>query len=48
MTLAWLTLYAVAVHRIRGMLHGPVRRALDAATGLVLVVLGLRVATADR
>jgi len=48
MTLAWLSLYAVAVHRLRAVLGGPVRRALDAVTGLVLVALGLRVAVADR
>ena len=48
MTLAWLTLYAIVVHRLRAALDGPVRRALDAATGLVLVALGLRVAGAER
>jgi threonine/homoserine/homoserine lactone efflux protein len=47
MTLAWLSLYAVAVHRLREVLGGRVRRALDALTGLVLAALGLRVATAD-
>jgi threonine/homoserine/homoserine lactone efflux protein len=44
MTLAWLSLYAVVVHRLRDMLAGTVRRILDAATGVVLVALGLRVA----
>jgi threonine/homoserine/homoserine lactone efflux protein len=43
--LVWLTLYAVAVDRLRDLLAGPVRRALDAVTGLVLVALGLRLAT---
>jgi threonine/homoserine/homoserine lactone efflux protein len=47
MTLAWLTLYAVAVHRLRELLGGPIRRVLDAVTGLVLAGLGLRVATTD-
>ena len=40
MTLAWLSLYAVVVHRLRELLGGPVRRVLDAATGVVLVALG--------
>ncbi len=44
MTLAWLSLYAVVVHRLRELLDGTVRRILDAATGVVLVALGLRVA----
>ena len=44
MTLGWLGLYAVAVHRLRDVLGGPVRRALDVVTGLVLVTLGFRVA----
>ena len=45
LTLAWLTLYAVAVAKASGFLQqSAVRRALDAATGLVLVGLGLRVA----
>ncbi len=48
MTLAWLTLYAVAVARARSLFAGPVRRALDAVTGLVLVVLGLRLANEAR
>jgi threonine/homoserine/homoserine lactone efflux protein len=47
MTLAWLTLYALAVHRLRDVLDGPVRRILDAVTGAVLVALGLRVATTE-
>jgi threonine/homoserine/homoserine lactone efflux protein len=44
MTLAWLSLYAAVVHRLRELLGGTVRRILDAATGVVLVALGLRVA----
>ena len=44
MTLTWLTLYAIAVARARRLITGRVRRALDAATGLVLVALGLRLA----
>jgi threonine/homoserine/homoserine lactone efflux protein len=47
MGLAWLTLYAIAVDRI-GQLSGPVRRVLDAVTGIVLLGLGLRLATEDR
>jgi threonine/homoserine/homoserine lactone efflux protein len=46
LTLAWLSLYAVAVAKATGLLQrSPVRRALDAVTGLVLVALGLRIAT---
>jgi threonine/homoserine/homoserine lactone efflux protein len=44
LTFAWLTLYACAVARVRGLLRGPVRRALDAITGVVLVVFGVRLA----
>jgi threonine/homoserine/homoserine lactone efflux protein len=43
--LAWLSLYALAVDRLRAIVVGPVRRALDAVTGFVLVALGLRLAT---
>jgi threonine/homoserine/homoserine lactone efflux protein len=48
LTLAWLTLYAFAVDRLRHFFGGPVRRVLDAVTGLVLVALGARLAAADR
>lgn len=48
MGLIWLTLYAVALERIGHVLTGHVRRALDALTGLVLVTLGLRLATEKR
>jgi len=48
-TLTWLTLYAVAVARIGDFLRRDrVRRALEATTGLVLVGLGLRLATEPR
>jgi threonine/homoserine/homoserine lactone efflux protein len=44
LTLVWLSLYAVAVAKATGFLRrSPVRRALDAMTGLALVALGLRV-----
>ena len=45
LTLAWLTLYALAVAKARRLLSGRVRRALDAVTGFVLVALGVRLAT---
>jgi threonine/homoserine/homoserine lactone efflux protein len=48
LTLAWLTLYAFAVDRLRRFLRGPVRRVLDAATGVVLVALGTRLAAEER
>ena len=49
MTLAWLTAYAFVVARAGDLLRrSRVRRALEAATGAVLVALGLRVATAAR
>jgi threonine/homoserine/homoserine lactone efflux protein len=48
LTLAWLTLYAFAVDRLRRLLGGRVRRALDAVAGAVLVALGLRLAAAER
>jgi len=48
LTLGWLTLYAVAVARLRPLLAGPVRRALDAATGVVLIVFGARLAAEQR
>ena len=49
LTLAWLAGYAVAVDRASAALVRPsVRRALDALTGLVLVALGLRLATERR
>ncbi|HEU5263079.1 MAG TPA: LysE family translocator [Gaiellaceae bacterium] len=45
LTFSWLTLYTLAVARARTLLEGPVRRALDALTGVVLVALGARLAT---
>jgi threonine/homoserine/homoserine lactone efflux protein len=49
MTFTWLTAYTLAVDRASRVLRRPlVRRALDAITGLVLVALGLRVATERR
>ena len=48
MTLAWLSGYALAIGRAGAVLRRPrVRRAIDAATGAVLVAFGLRLA-ADR
>ena len=48
MTFAWLTLYATAIARAGRLLAGPVRRALDALTGIVLVALGIRLAAESR
>jgi threonine/homoserine/homoserine lactone efflux protein len=49
MTFVWLAGYTLAVDRASRILRGsPVRRLLDAVTGLVLVALGLRVATTPR
>jgi threonine/homoserine/homoserine lactone efflux protein len=48
MTFAWLAIYAIAVHRLRRALEGPVRRMLDAAMGVVLVGLGIRLAAEER
>jgi threonine/homoserine/homoserine lactone efflux protein len=49
MTLAWLSAYALAVDRASRVLRrSAVRRALDAVTGVVLVALGLHVATEAR
>jgi threonine/homoserine/homoserine lactone efflux protein len=48
MTLGWLTLYAIAIARVRRILAGPVRRALDALTGIVLVLFGIRLAAESR
>lgn len=43
--LLWLSLYAVAVDHLRAFVTGHVRRALDLVTGVVLIALGLRLAT---
>jgi len=49
MTVIWLTGYAVVVARVGDVLRRDrVRRALEATTGLVLVGLGLRIATERR
>ena len=48
LTLAWLTVYALAVAKARGLLSGRVRRALDALTGLVLMGLGVRLVAERR
>ena len=48
MTLAWLSLYAVAISRLGLLLTTSVRRTLDAVTGVVLVALGYRLATEER
>lgn len=48
LTFAWLTLYAVAIARLRRLLAGPVRRVLDGVTGAVLVLFGARLAAEAR
>jgi len=49
MTLIWLTAYAFVVARVGDVLRRDrVRRGMEAATGLVLVGLGLRLATERR
>lgn len=49
MTFAWLVCYAVAIARMGDLLRRTkLRRALDAATGTVLIVLGVRLATEQR
>src|SRR5439155_9503570 len=46
LTLAWLSVYAVAVARAAALFRrSRIRRTLDAVTGFVLVALGLRLAT---
>lgn len=48
LTFGWLSLYALAVARLRRFLAGPARRVLDAVTGIVLVVFGARLAAESR
>jgi threonine/homoserine/homoserine lactone efflux protein len=48
LTLAWLTLYALVVHKVWHLLSGSIRRMLDAVTGVVLVALGMRLAAEVR
>jgi threonine/homoserine/homoserine lactone efflux protein len=46
MTFVWLALYAEIVARVGDFLRrGSIRRAVEGLTGLVLVGLGLRLAT---
>ena len=45
LTLSWLTFYAIVVARAHSFLAGPMRRALNAITGVVLVAFGVRLAT---
>jgi threonine/homoserine/homoserine lactone efflux protein len=49
LTLAWLTLYALAIARARRLLeHTRARRAIDAVSGIALVGFGARLATERR
>ncbi len=48
LTLAWLSLYAAAIARLGAFLTGPLRRAIDAVTGVVLVAFGIRLAAEER
>jgi threonine/homoserine/homoserine lactone efflux protein len=50
LTFAWLACYSVAVAKARSVLltRSPVRRALDALTGCVLVAFGVRLAFQQR
>ncbi len=49
LTLAWLVVYSALVARAGDLLrHGPVRRAVDALTGLVLLAFGGRLALERR
>lgn len=49
LSLAWLNVYALLLHRAAAIVQRPsVRRALERVTGLVLLGFGLRVATQDR
>lgn len=49
MTFLWLVFYAVAVAKAGDLLRrGRVRQAIEAATGTVLIALGLRLATEQR
>ena len=48
-TLTWLTLYAIVVARLGDVLRrGRIRQTMEAITGVVLVGLGLRLATSSR
>jgi threonine/homoserine/homoserine lactone efflux protein len=49
MTFLWLAFYAAAVHKVRNVLQRPiVRRLVEGVTGIVLIALGLRIATEQR
>jgi len=49
MTLLWLSAYAFAVAKACDVLRRPaIRRAFDAVLGIVLVALGIRLATDRR
>jgi threonine/homoserine/homoserine lactone efflux protein len=49
MTLAWLSLYSVAIGRLREVFNASrVRRALEGLTGAALVALGVRLAASER
>jgi threonine/homoserine/homoserine lactone efflux protein len=49
LTFAWLAAYAAAVAKARDVLRRPrVRRAIEGLTGVVLIGLGVRVATEQR
>jgi len=49
MTLGWLSIYAMVLHRVGHLFQRPqVRHTLDAITGTVLVALGLRLAAEAR
>lgn len=48
LTFAWLTFYAIAVGRLRRLLADPAQRVVDAVTGAVLVLFGVRLAAEQR
>jgi threonine/homoserine/homoserine lactone efflux protein len=49
LTFAWLAAYAAAVARADAVLRRPrIRRAIEAVTGSVLILLGLRLAAEQR
>ena len=49
LTWTWLSIYAVAIARAEAFIRrGPIRRILDALTGVALVSLGLRLALEKR
>ncbi|MER8863596.1 LysE family translocator [Mesorhizobium sp. M0751] len=49
MTFAWLTLYATVVAKAGDFLRRPsIRRVIEGVTGMVLIGLGIRIATEHR